>query len=263
MRVSDTEGRFLELLNRAYEGWKRKIELDFSATSSASELALLESDELYSTFGLATPEYVLIRLMGRVSISIGRRLGELYDNLPKYVAADRFGLTPAEVSRKVNGLNLDVCVPLDRLSADDVESVLACAGRHLKSNVAETAGLGIEIRYNFNPNDSARLRKDVAMAQGLRDEGLVPVYLVFSGISPRDEAIKRLKGGGWEFLIASQASDFTKDLLGLDLAILFENPEVRRIVEHGVDGMMRSLFSSAAFRDAWDAAARRPDPEVV
>ena len=251
------EARFLELLNRAYEGWQQKIEADFSAGAFAHELELLESDDLYSTFGLATPEYVLIRLMGRMSISIGRRLGELYDNLPKYVASERFGITPAQVARKVSGLNLDVCIPTAELLTEDQEAVTACALTHLDVDITEMAGLGIEIRYNFNPNDSARLRKDVAMADGLVEQDLVPVYLVFSAISPREDAIRRLRNAGWRFLIADQASSFTKDLLGLDLAVLFNDPKVRKIVANGVDGMMASLFGSAAFRGAVEAERSR------
>src|SRR5690606_12444668 len=94
-------------------------------------------------------------------------------------------------------------------------------------DLAGAKGIGIEIRYNFNPNDSARLRKDVAMAENLAFNGLLPIYLVFSGISPRDEAIARLKRAGWSFLIGKPAVQFAKDLLGLDLATILEKPDVQ------------------------------------
>ena len=253
----ETEARFIELLDRAFAGWKAKIEADFSESSYNDELAKLVSDDVYRMFGLAVPEYVLIRLMGRVSISIGRRLGELYDNLPKFVAAAHFGLSPSDVSAKIDGLNLDVGIPFALLTAEDRASALQCVESHLGEDVTSWAGLGIEIRYNFNPNDSARLRKDVAMASGLVAEGLCPIYLVYSGISPRDEAIERLRRGGWRFLVAKEASDFTECLLGLDLGGLLSDDEVQQTIATRVDEMMLSLVRSSAFQAAIESAARR------
>lgn len=246
-----TERRFLELLERALDGWQAKVDRDFSESSAASELASLASDEVYSKFGLASHGYVLIRLMGRMSISIGRRLGELYDNLPKFVAAARFGLQPADVSARIAGLNLDVCVPFRRLSASDKALAIETTNAALGSvATASNAGLGIEIRYNFNPNDSARLRKDVAMAEGLLAQGLVPIYLVYSGISPRAEAIARLRRAGWHFLIADEAAAFTRSLLGLDLSSLMQSEKVRKQVQEGMNGVMSAIAGSAAMTNA-------------
>ncbi|GAA3200619.1 hypothetical protein [Microbacterium terregens] len=246
-----TQARFLELLRRALMGWQDKVDNDFSVGNSSKELASLESDPVYAQFGLASNGYVLIRLMGRMSISIGRRLGELYDNLPKYVAAARFGLTPSDVAAKIVGLNLDVCIPFSLLTEED--RVLALAATEAATGQAvdpARRGLGIEIRYNFNPNDSARLRKDVAMAEGLIAEGLVPIYLVFSGISPRAEAIARLKRAGWLFLIADDAAAYTKELLGLDLSSLLSSESVQAEVRAGTDGIMSAIVGSVAMKNA-------------
>lgn len=254
---AETERRFLVLLQRAFAGWRAKIEADFSSKSYTEELASLQSDDVYRMFGLAVPEYVLIRLMGRVSISIGRRLGELYDALPKYVAAARFGLDPKDVAAKIEGLNLDVCVPFGLLQVEDQRLAANAVSTHLGQSCLGLDGLGIEIRYNFNPNDSARLRKDVAMAEGLRRNKLLPIYLVYSGISPRDEAIGRLKRAGWHFLVAQEASLFTKTLLGLDLGALLSDPLVQQTIGKNVDAMMLSLVDSHAFGAATAHAARR------
>ncbi|MGK9220418.1 MULTISPECIES: hypothetical protein [unclassified Microbacterium] len=246
-----TQARFLQLLRRALQGWRDKVDADFSAASALRELNSLESDPVYSQFGLASNGYVLIRLMGRMSISIGRRLGELYDNLPKFVAAARFGLTPSDVAAKIAGLNLDVCIPFGLLSAEDRELAIASTELATGATVpADRRGLGIEIRYNFNPNDSARLRKDVAMAEGLIAENLVPIYLVFSGISPRAEAIARLKRAGWLFLVAHDAADYTKALLGLDLSSLLSNADVQDEVRAETSALMSAIATSDAMRNA-------------
>ena len=246
-----TEDRFLVLLRRALLGWQEKVDTDFSSQNAAAELALLKSDDVYSQFGLASNGYVLIRFMGRMSISIGRRLGELYDNLPKFVAAARFGLTPSDVSAKINGLNLDVCIPFPLLENEGKTVALKAVSDSLGVNLGPNqAGLGIEIRYNFNPNDSSRLRKDVSMAEGLVAQDLFPIYLVFSGISPRTEAMDRLKRAGWHFLIAQEAADFTKDLLGLDLSSLLTTERVQKEVLTATEGIMSSIVASSAMANA-------------
>lgn len=246
-----TKARFIQLLRRALQGWQDKVDNDFSGTNAAQELNRLRSDPVYSQFGLASNGYVLIRLMGRMSISIGRRLGELYDNLPKYVAAARFGLTPSDVAAKISGLNLDVLIPF-RLLIDEDRRLALTATEAATGVTVDPArkGLGIEIRYNFNPNDSARLRKDVSMAEGLIAEDLVPIYLVFSGISPRAEAIARLKRAGWLFLIADDAAAYTKELLGLDLASLLSGADVQDEVRVATDGIMSAIVRSSAMQNA-------------
>ena len=249
---SKTYERFVGLLRRAIKGWQDKVDADFSADNASSELKSLESDDVYSKFGLASNGYVLIRLMGRMSISIGRRLGELYDNLPKFVAAARFGLSPSDVSAKIRGLILDVCIPFRKLAAEDVAlaKVATCEALNLVTLPSSADGLGIEIRYNFNPNDNARLRKDVAMAEGLIAANLVPIYLVFSGISPRAGAIARLKRAGWHFLIGDDAAAFTRKLLGLDLSALLDADDVRKEIEAGMRGVMAAIVSSPAMENA-------------
>src|SRR3954468_23657411 len=100
--------------------------------------------------------------MGRMSITFGRRLGEIYDKLPRFVASARFDVAPEQVAEKFNGLELDIGLRYSLLSGPDREHLAAVLAEY-GADGTET-GVGIEIRYNFNPNDSARLRKDVDMA---------------------------------------------------------------------------------------------------
>jgi len=71
--------RFLKELRHHLDGLREKVESDFSLASFQHELSRFRGDPVYSRFTFDRPEYVLIRFMGRVSISIGRRLGEIYD----------------------------------------------------------------------------------------------------------------------------------------------------------------------------------------
>lgn len=238
--------QFRRELKHHLAGWLEKFSSDFSEREFKRELANLKKDSVYTAFGFAIPEYVLIRLMGRVSISIGRRLGEIYDKIPRIITQARFKLSEKEVAPKIaQKLELDICVPLAHISKTDARHVANVVWRHLQYKKL-TGGLGIEIRYNFNPNDSARLRKDVDMANLLKKAKLLPVYLIFSSISPRDEAIARLKRAGWTFLVGDKASKFMQTLIGMD----FEKSlrEVRNDLDSEVAKIMREIYTSHAMR---------------
>jgi hypothetical protein len=184
--------RFLNSLRHHLAGLRLKVEKDFSQNNYERELHALESDPVYSKFAFDSPEYVLVRLIGRMSISIGRRLGEIYDKIPRFVAAARFGLRPEQVAPTLVNLELDMALRFSHLTVEDIEHIQRIINQYL-GLTNDSEGIGIEIRYNFNPNDSARLRKDVTMAEYLRAENLLPVYLIYSAISPRLEAISRLE----------------------------------------------------------------------
>lgn len=231
-------------------GWKAKVETDFCSEAAQRELAALAGDPVYAQFGLATDGYVLVRVMGRLSISIGRRLGELYDNLPKFVAAAHFGLPVSDVVCKIGSLNLDVRIPFSKMRPEDVAASRELVAKTFNEVYDGDGGLGIEVRYNFNPNDSARLRKDVAMAEGLLEEGILPIYVVFSGISPRAEAIERLQRAGWRFVIGADASTFVESLLGLDLSSLLSSAEVQSEIADAMAEVMSSMVKSHAFQRA-------------
>jgi hypothetical protein len=242
-----TRERFLLALRHHFKGWIAKATQEFGEASYAKELAALRGDQLYEQFGFAIPEYVLIRFMGRMSISVGRRLGEIYDKVPRAVAAARFNIGEGDATGEYgdDDLRLDMRIPMSLLSEDDRQHVLSTVETHLPGT-AVTGGLAIEIRYNFNPNDSARLRKDDHFAQLLAADGLTPIYLIFSSISPRDEAIARLQRAGWKFLIGDAASRFTTDLTTMDLGSILKEPVVQAEVQREVGAIMNAIFNSPA-----------------
>ncbi len=239
--------RFIEQLKHHLQGLTAKIVDDFSKESFEKELSDLSSDSIYSKFNLNTREYALIRKMGRISISIGRRLGEIYDKLPRLIASSAFNIPIEEIAPKIGGkLELDTCIAFSSISMADQAHVIAVTNKHTGEKPKK--GIGIEVRYNFNPNDSARLRKDVDMAQYLVKAGLLPVYLVFSSISPRDEAIARLKRAGWIFLIGKSALAFTKELYCVDLLKLLDQKEVKETIKKQTTELMKNLYLSYAFK---------------
>jgi hypothetical protein len=239
------EQRFLDALERHLQGWADKIARDFSLDNLKAEVASLQSDKVYHDLGFDTPEYALVRLVGRMSISVGRRLGEIYDKVPRFVAAARFGLQPGQIAEVFDGLELDIALRSELLNEDDQEHIAKIISQISRERFS---GLGIEIRYNFNPNDSSRLRKDVAVADKLKNAGLLPVYLIFSSISPRDDAIARLTRGGWNFIQGQQALTFLNELLGIDINSVLADPIIADRTRAKTNELMQSIFNSDAFR---------------
>lgn len=144
-----------------------------------------------------------------------------------------------------DGLELDIALRSNLISADDKAHLERLTARMSGDTYS---GIGIEIRYNFNPNDSSRLRKDVDVAAKLKAAGLFPVYLIFSSLSPRDDAIARLKRGGWFFLQGAEALDFLKELLGVDISSVLSDPVIAAETQKRTNEIMKSIFTSEAFK---------------
>lgn len=239
--------RFLRELKHHLGGLKGKILTDFAKTSFEVELSSLKGDPIYPKFHLATDEYTLIRLMGRVSVSIGRRLGEIYDKIPRLIAKTVYNIPLDRIAPKMGGkLELDICLPFGIISKQDKAYVTAVTAQYTR-DIGKN-GLGIEVRYNFNPNDIARLRKDVDMVNYLKQEGLTPLYLIFSSISPRDEAIARLKRAGWIFIVGKDAVKYAKKLLKIDMSTILGKESVKKEIDSEINEIMRALYRSYGFQ---------------
>lgn len=237
----------MQELRHHLAGWREKARNDFAEGNFNKELASLTDDPVYAKFHLATPDYVLIRLMGRMSVSIGRRLGEIYDKIPRIAAQARYGLPREKVVAKYDGLELDVQLRSTDLSDEDRVHLSNVCNEHLRTPLAET-GIGIEIRYNFNPNDSARLRKDKHLARLLAEAGLLPVYLIFAENSPRlEDAVASLTRAGWTFIIGEPALRFMAALVGFDISRVLDDPDVSSEIKAEMDLLMQEIQSSHAF----------------
>lgn len=242
-QLTPFEHRLTETIRHHIEGWRAKISRDFSVSAFETELKALGNDPVYQRFGLDCPDYVLVRLIGRMSISVGRRLGEIYDKMPRFVAAARFNLSPQQVAEVFDGLELDIALRTNYLGEADQKFIKALIAQ---VDPGEYDGIGIEIRYNFNPNDSSRLRKDVDVVNKLKANGLLPVYLIFSAISPREEAIARLTRAGWIFRQGDQALAFMQSLLGVDVMSILNNPALSSPIRQEMKALMKSIFTSEA-----------------
>ncbi|RFS18666.1 hypothetical protein DVR12_27365 [Chitinophaga silvatica] len=244
------EERLLAVIRQQLEGLSNKVKTEFSQENYEKELLSLTGDPVYSKFSFNQAEYVLIRFMGRISISVGRRLGEIYDKVPRYAAAARFNLTPVQIAPTIDGLELDIALNFSEVPESEVVHIKEVFKKYFDGIPAN--GIGIEIRYNFNPNDSSRLRKDVKMGENLAAEGLAPVYLIFSSISPRQDAIARLTNAGWKFLIGDPAINFINELLNLDIQSILDRTTIKTEIKRIVDEILKNLVTSHAFNQVVD-----------
>src|SRR5689334_20750639 len=131
----DFEERFLQVIRHQLLGLSSKVLSDFSKENYEYELAGLQTDPVYEKFSFNRAEYVLIRFMGRISISVGRRLGEIYDKVPRFAAAARFNLTPEQIALKLAGLELDICLNFAQLSQEDQQHLAAVYKKHLGADL--------------------------------------------------------------------------------------------------------------------------------
>ena len=241
------EEKLIQQLDHHLNGLKEKINNDFNQEAFNIEINALKSDSLYKNFHLASKEYALIRLMGRISVSIGRRLGEIYDKIPRLIAQYAFDIPEDRIAPKMGGkLELDICLPFDVINQRNRQHINEVIKKYADNQYKN--GVGIEIRYNFNPNDSSRLRKDVDMVKYLIDEKLTPIYMIYSSISPRDEAIARLKRAGWQFVVGEAAFNFSKELFKIDISKVFEKNSVNSEIKIKIKEIMETLFLSYAFQ---------------
>lgn len=96
------------------------------------------------------------------------------------------------------------------------------------------------------------------MARLIKKAGMTPIYLVFSTISPRDEAISRLQRAGWTFLVGQKARAFMNDLIGMDIEKILDDPKVKEEIKREIATIMKTLYSAPAVRDTVGLHAGEP-----
>jgi hypothetical protein len=88
----------------------------------------------------------------------------------------------------------------------------------------------------------------------LTENDYFPIYLIFSSISPREDAISRLTRAGWNFLIGNRANSFMNELLDVDITRILDVPSIREEIQREVNSIMRGLFNTYAFKQAMKGA---------
>ena len=177
---------------------------------------LIAADPAFASFGLDDARYVVARIGGNLITSLHRKIGDMYEEIFRYLLCCRFDLTDEKIrfavdvhiGDRVQERSSDGFIPMAHVAA--VPLPLLPAGWQ------STKGLAFELRSCYQIGDSKRIQADWDMALALRDtHKLTPVMLVLCSTSLRSP-VDRLKNS-WNLYEGAESFQFIRDLTGFDL----------------------------------------------
>lgn len=236
-----------------------RMKTDEDVTEDLAYLKI-ENDLLADVFLLNAPSIVQMKLGGRITTSIHRKVGDacekatraiigiVYSIKPERLVAERMvtidlgdGRTE-QVTRKI-----DVLLKAENLDAIKKQKLLAIIPQfstEFLSNVgvretyrgydlskAYFTGVGIEVRHAYQSADSKRVQGDKSLAELFIKERLLPVMLIYSGLVNWSviNAYKRY----WLVKVGNNAFDFIKDTTGIDFGGILRSlkPDVHHFIK--------------------------------
>ena len=177
--------------------------------------AMIAEDPAFSSFGFTDDRYVVARIGGNLITSLHRKIGDMYEEIFRYLLQCRFDLSAADISFKV-----DVQIG-SRIQARSTDGLLPkhCISRlnlPLPRGWAKGAeGMAFEVRSCYQIGDSKRIQADWDMALKLKAEGIVPVMLIFCNTSLKSPVVRLRKS--WTLFEGTATFDFVKALTQFDL----------------------------------------------
>lgn len=154
-------------------------------------------DPLFSVFGLDSPDYIVTSRGGGLVTSVHRKIGDAMQETVQVAMEHQLELSAEQLSYRadiasgdqVESRSIDCFIALGDLRAAHRHRIHTIA-RRLTQTVAPGSsfsinGLGFEVRHCYQSADSKRVQADEAMARHLYLSNIVPVMLVFCGLSNR------------------------------------------------------------------------------
>jgi len=182
----------------------------YAGTLHVPEVAdKFEADPLFSIFGLYGERYLTARFGGGLITSIHRKLGDLVEDSVQQVVISTLGLDPARATyaAKVESgdetvvRTADCFIDFEQIQDRAARERVVDVARDMRDSLGETkftddpVGIGFEIRGCYQSADSKRAQADDAMARHLASRSIVPLMLVFCGLS--NESIMRRYRRSW------------------------------------------------------------------
>ena len=210
-------------------------------------------DPLFSRFNLDTQEFVLAKSGGGLVTSIHRKVGDLIEKNVQHVFRERTGIDEITydadilVDGEPKTRELDALLLIDEVDGGDatarLRKVLDEDGDGLgdvrsladfTEGSTEWRGMGFEIRHCYQSADSKRAQADIAMADHLKSENIMPVMLIFCEDSNQD-VISRYRN--YMFVYEGKNSfELVERLTGFDYAAFLDGQE------EFIDGKMDEVF---------------------
>lgn len=182
----------------------------YAGTLHVPEVAdKFEADPLFSIFGLYGERYLTARFGGGLITSIHRKVGDLVEDSVQQVVISRLGLDPAratyaaevESGDETVVRTADCFIDFEEIHDSTARERVIERAREMRDALGETkfveepTGIGFEIRGCYQSADSKRAQADDAMARHLAGRSIVPLMLVFCGLS--NESIMRRYRRHW------------------------------------------------------------------
>jgi hypothetical protein len=186
---------------------------------------LIAEDPAFSAFGFGDERYVVARIGENLITSLHRKIGDMYEDMFRYLLQCRFDLSAADVAYKVDVVigsrtqerSTDGLLPKRKLVSLDLP---------LPSNCLKGAeGMAFEVRSCYQIGDSKRIQADWDMAIALKSAKIVPVMLIFCSTSLKSP-VARLRGS-WNLFEGSATFEFIKRLTGFDLFVFMQRHKDR------------------------------------
>lgn len=224
---------------------------------------LYQGDPFYSWFGLAHPMMYAAHKAAGGMTSVYRQIGIGCEKLFRKIIRDSLGLSEEEVnwsyqvstpSGRNRTLSLDGRISIDRIGDEDKrrrfqEWMRASATMlNVDDRVFEgLSGTVFEVRQGYKSKDSKRQNADIANAATAYTKGYLPCAVILSAQIDSD-VLSRYRTEKWTVVtgIANKKDplvstyDFMRDVVGYDLAALFERNSNRLKTE--IETTLQALF---------------------
>ena len=229
--------------------------------------SLYQDDSFYNWFGLDNPlMYAAHKAAGGMT-SVYRQIGIGCERVFRHVLQDSLGLSPVAVSwsyevttanGKKHTLYLDGRVPLAEISNikarkrfhDWMKASADTVGVDGKIFAALT-GCVFEVRQGYKSKDSKRQNADIANAATAYINRYLPCAVILSAQIDSDILV-RYRAEKWSVLTGlvgindplRSTYDFTREIVGYDLAAFFERN--KKILRLEIDKVLRALLTAEA-----------------
>lgn len=194
---------------------------NFPQASNKEEFSsILRNDPAFVNLGLDDERYVSGRFGGNLITSLHRKIGDMYEEIFRYLVKTRFSLSESyldyhidlEIGGRTQKRSTDGIIPITYLKDFEFSG--------LDDKWKSSKGLGFEVRSCYQIGDSKRIQADWDMSLALKNEGLTPIMLIFCNTSLRSP-VSRLSRS-WELFEGDDTFRFIYELTGFNLGEFME-----------------------------------------
>lgn len=178
---------------------------------------LIAVDPAFGILGLDDDRYIIARVGGNLVTSLHRKLGDMYEELFRYLLIDSFALNE-------NELRFSVQVKIgDRVQVRSTDGLIKKDkfNQQIPQAWMSYQGIGFEVRSCYQIGDSKRIQADYDMSLALKSYEILPVMLIFCNTSLKSPIARLSKS--WELYEGMKSFNFVESITGFNLYQFLQN----------------------------------------